>query len=116
MVEGPNVRIRNVDFRGADTFDDATLKGSIKTQAWIFVFSPGRYDPEQIEEDVAALRRFYEGKGFFDVRVGRKLVWSPDQSEMQVDFLIDEGPRYKIARVVFEGNTRVWRPPCCARS
>jgi outer membrane protein insertion porin family len=107
VVEGPNVRVRNVVFRGADSFDDATLKGRIKTQPWMFVLNPGRYDPEQIEQDLAALRRFYEGKGFFDVRVGRKLVWSPDQSELQVEFLIDEGPRYKIARVVFEGNTRV---------
>jgi len=76
----------------------------------MFILSPGRYDPEQIEQDIAALRRFYEGKGFFDVRVGRKLVWSPDQSELQVEFLIDEGPRYKIGRVVFEGNTKVPTP------
>ena len=27
---------------------------------------------------MAALRRFYEDEGFFDARVGRKLVWSPD--------------------------------------
>jgi outer membrane protein insertion porin family len=107
IVEGPNVRVRNVVFRGADNFDDATLKGRIKTQPWMFILNPGRYDPEQIEQDMAALRRFYEGKGFFDVRVGRKLVWSPDQTELQVEFLIDEGPRYKIARVVFEGNTQV---------
>jgi outer membrane protein assembly factor BamA len=56
VVEGPNVRIRNVDFKGAGHFDEATLKGRIKTQAWMFILSPGRYDPEQIEQDMAALR------------------------------------------------------------
>ena len=107
VVEGPNVRIRNVDFKGAKSFDEATLKGRVQTQPWMFILRPGRYDPDQIEQDMAALRRFYESKGFFDVRVGRRLVWSPDQSELQVEFLIEEGPRYKIRNVVFEGNTRL---------
>ena len=107
VVEGPNVRVRNVDFRGAKSFDEATLKNRIGTKPWFFILRPGRFDPEQIEQDVAALRRFYESKGYFDVRVGRKLVWSPDNSEVQVEFLVDEGPRYTIRRIVFEGSTRV---------
>ena len=107
IVEGPNVRVRNVDFRGAKSFDEPTLKGRIRTQAWMFILRPGRYDPEQVEQDVAALRRHYESKGFFDVRVGRKLVWSPDLSELQIEFLIDEGPRYKVGRVIFQGNTKL---------
>ena len=107
VVEGPNVRVRNVDFKGARSFDEATLKNRISTKPWFFILRPGRYDPETVEQDVAALRRFYESKGFFDVRVGRKLVWSPDQSELQIEFLIEEGPRYTIRKVIFEGNTRV---------
>jgi outer membrane protein assembly factor BamA len=107
VVEGPNVRVRNVDFKGARSFDEATLKGRVKTKAWFLVLSPGRYDPEQVEQDIAALQRFYISKGFFDVRVGRNLVWSPDQSELEVQFVIDEGPRYKISRVLFEGNTKL---------
>ena len=109
ITEGPNVRVRNVVFIGANSFDQATLKGRIRTKPWFFIsfISPGRYDPEQIEQDMAGLRRFYEGKGFFDVRVGRKLVWSPDQTELQVEFVIEEGPRYSINHVVFQGNTKV---------
>ena len=37
-----------------------------------------------------AIRKFYEGKGFFDVRVDRKLIYSPDNSELEIDFVIDE--------------------------
>ena len=107
VVEGPNVRVRNVDFKGARSFDEATLKNRISTKPWFFILRPGRYDPETVEQDVAALRRFYESKGFFDVRVGRKLVWSPDHSELQIEFLIDEGPRYTIRRVIFQNNAKV---------
>ncbi len=60
-----------------------------------------------MEENVAALRKFYESKGFFDVRVGRRLVWSPDLSELEIDFLIEEGPRYVVDKVIFQHNIGV---------
>jgi outer membrane protein insertion porin family len=96
IVEGPNVRIRNVDFRGNRTFPETALRKQIRSQPWIFVFRSGRFDPQQVEEDVAALRRFYESKGFFDARVGRRLVYSPDMTELQIEFVVDEGQRYTV--------------------
>lgn len=101
IVEGPQVRIRNINFIGARSFTPDTLQGQIKTETWFPIFRPGKYDPEQVEEDMGALRKWYTDHGFFDVRVGRKLVFSPDQSELQIDFLIDEGPRYVVDRVSF---------------
>ncbi len=53
---------------------------------------------------MASLRKFYESHGFFDVRIGRKVIWSPDLSEIQIDFLIDEGPRYVVDKVTFQHN------------
>ncbi len=107
IVEGPNVRIRNVDFRGNNSFGESQLKKQIRSASWVFVFRNGRYDPQQVEEDVAALRRFYESKGFFDARVGRKLVYSPDMRELQIDFVIEEGQRYTVEKVSFEGNAKL---------
>jgi outer membrane protein insertion porin family len=101
IVEGPRVRVRNIRFVGGTSFSEGTLKDQIKTSTYVFIFREGKYSPEQVEEDVAGLRRYYESKGFFDARVGRKLVWSPDLTELQVDFLIDEGPRYKVDKVTF---------------
>ncbi len=45
--------------------------------------------------------------GFFDVRVGRKISRSTDMKEMQITFVIDEGVRYVIDQVLFEGNLTV---------
>jgi outer membrane protein insertion porin family len=107
IVEGPNVRIRNINFRGNRSFSEDQLKKNIRSSSWIFIFRSGKYDPQTVEEDVAALRRFYESKGFFDAKVGRKLIFSPDMSEMQIDFVIDEGQRYVVDRVRFEGNAQL---------
>src|SRR5437667_413778 len=69
-----------------------------------WIFRHGTLDFDTLEDDVASLRRFYEHKGFFDARVGRKLIWSPDNSEVQVNFVVDEGARYTVDRVSFKGN------------
>ncbi|HWP40892.1 MAG TPA: POTRA domain-containing protein, partial [Tepidisphaeraceae bacterium] len=107
IVEGPNVRIRNINFVGARSFTESRLKSQIQSKTWIFIFRHGQYDPETVEDDVAALRRYYEQKGFFDARVGRKLIWSADMSELQIDFVIEEGVRYTVDRVTFKGNASV---------
>jgi outer membrane protein insertion porin family len=107
IVEGPNVRIRNIDFRGNRSFSEDELKKQIRSASWIFVFRSGKYDPQQVEEDVAAIRRFYEQKGFFDAKVGRKLLFSPDMTELQIDFVIEEGQRYTVDRIRFAGNAQL---------
>jgi outer membrane protein assembly factor BamA len=104
IVEGPNVRVRKVDFVGNRSFSDDRLRDQVSTKYWIWIFRPGTFDPDSLDDDVAAVRRFYQQKGFFDVRVGRKVTESPDQTEVKVTFLIDEGPRYKVDSVTFRGN------------
>lgn len=110
VAEGPNVRIRNIDFPGATSFSEGRLKKQIQSRTWIWIFRPGRFDPTIVEEDVGAVRRYYEQKGFFDARVGRKLVFSPDQTELQIEFVVDEGVRYRVDAVRFEGNERLTEP------
>jgi outer membrane protein insertion porin family len=107
IVEGPEVTIRKVNVLGNHSFTDDKLRDQIQTKPWFFIFNAGTYDPEMVEDDVASLRRFYESKGFFDARAGRKLIFSPNQKEMQVTFVVNEGRRYKIGRLEFRGNTKL---------
>lgn len=107
ITEGPEVRVRKVDFKGRHSFTKGRLLDQIKTRSWIWIFRPGTYDPETVEDDVANLRKYYMDKGFFDARVGRKIIVSPDQTEIEVDFVIEEGVRYKVDKVLFKGNASV---------
>ncbi|MBV8781035.1 MAG: hypothetical protein JO353_06530, partial [Phycisphaerae bacterium] len=63
IVEGPNVRIRKISFPGAAHYTADRLKGQINSKTWIFILRPGTYDPNIAEDDVAALRRYYQSKG-----------------------------------------------------
>ena len=104
ITEGANVRVRKVDFVGNNSFSDDRLKDQVQTKYWIWIFRPGTFNRDTLDDDVAALRRYYENKGFFDAKVGRKVTESPDQTEVRVTFLIDEGPRYTVERVTIRGN------------
>jgi outer membrane protein insertion porin family len=109
ITEGPEVRIRKIDFIGNNTYPNYTLNNQIKTTRYYWIFNAGNYDAEQLEDDVGAVHRYYEENGFFEAKVGRKLILSPNKdekkTEMQINFLIDEGIRYKVGRVSFTGNT-----------
>ena len=104
IVEGPKVKVRNVVIRGNRSFTDNKIKDQVKTKPAFLFFASGTYDPDQVEADVAAIRQYYENHGFFDARVGRKIVVSPDQREVQVEYVIDEGRRYVVERISFRGN------------
>ena len=105
--EGPNVKVRNIDFLGNDSFSEDALKKRIATKTYIPILRPGTFSEEAVDDDVAALANYYQSKGFFDAKVGRRLKFSPDQADVQVEFVIDEGPRYVVDRVTFEGNERL---------
>src|SRR5207249_907505 len=64
IVEGPNVRVRAVSFIGNNSVTADELRGEVQTKFYIFVFRPGTYDPELVDDDVGALWRFYRNKGF----------------------------------------------------
>lgn len=104
--EGPNVKIRNIDFIGNDSFSEDALKKQIRSRTYIWLLRPGNFDEDTLVDDVALLTRYYESKGFFDVKVGRRLIYSPDQRDVQIEFLIDEGPQYTVDQIRFEGNDR----------
>lgn len=110
IVEGPRVLVRNIDFVGARNFGESRLGKQIGSKVYWplgLLGRNGRYDPRQVDDDVAALKQFYRDRGFFDVRIGRKIIFSPDLTEAQIDFLIDEGRRYVISDIRFEGNERL---------
>lgn len=107
ITEGPLVNVRNIDFLGADSFGETELKKQIGTRIrWpLKLFGrDGTLDERQLEADVASLQQFYrQEKGYFDARVGRRIVWSPDLKEVQIEFLVDEGPRYALGDIEFTG-------------
>lgn len=102
IVEGPRVRIREIVFSGNQRFDTNQLGAQIKTKPWVFIFSMGNLDENQLIDDVAALDKFYKDRGFIDVRVDKRVEISDNGKEAKVVFLIAEGRQYRLRSVSIE--------------
>jgi len=102
--EGPKVRVTSITFEGNEFVSDAVLRTKIRTSKAILWLFGGLYDPETIPDDVAALKQYYHNLGFFDVEVTQKTGFSDDRSRAYFKYHIKEDRRYKIRRLVIQGN------------
>lgn len=109
IAEGPRVRIRKILFEGNASIPAAELKKQMETGVYFPILNAGAYDEEQLARDVDKVRNYYVEQGFLDVRVGRTPEFSPDQTNLTIRLIIDEGPRYKVRSVALEGVQRFSR-------
>ena len=108
IVEGPRTRVRQIKFQGNDKISSKKLRGNVGSKPHVMIFSPGNYDPEQVEKDVTELRLFLRDQGYLDAQVGlRPPEFSDDQKWVTLTFLIGEGPLFKVRDVRFQGNSDI---------
>lgn len=103
--EGTAATVRKVTFEGNRHFIDLRLRQMVSTKARVWPFIAGHLDLEQVDHDVTSLRNLYVSEGFLDCEVGRSLEFSFDKKKVTVKFVIKEGGRYRVDRVIFKGNT-----------
>ena len=103
IVEGPRVKVKELEFVGNASFTARELAAEVKTQTAVPLFVKGELDEDRLIDDVAVLDKYYKDRGFVDVRVDRRIEISPDSKEAKVVFVVSEGRRYRLRSVVFEG-------------
>jgi len=105
IIEGPRVKIRRIRYEGNRTLTPRRLGTRVETKTYVWIFRTGALDEQQAERDALALQQLYRNEGFLDARVGYRLDFDPiERANLDLVFVIEEGPRYRIAEVVFEGN------------
>ena len=106
IVEGPRVRIKEIEFVGNRSFADNELGTKIATKPAIPFFRKGELDPNRLIDDVATIDSFYKDRGWVDVRVDHRVMLSPDSKDAKVVFVIDEGRRYRLRQIEILGAGR----------
>jgi outer membrane protein insertion porin family len=102
--EGPRVQIGSVKFSGNSAMKAGTLGKVLKTKKKKWFYWPNYYTEEAVTEDVVRLEGFYYGKGFLDYSITARTDFSDDRSKAYVSFIIDEGPAYRVEKIIFVGN------------
>jgi outer membrane protein insertion porin family len=101
--EGPRVRIRQFRFEGNDHIPDKELRTSIDSKTWFPLIRGGELNRDRLELDAGEVRNFYRGEGYLDAQVGRRIDISPNERDAVVTFLVNEGRRYTVRDLRFEG-------------
>lgn len=105
IMEGDEVRIKEIVFNGNKNMPSDELRGEIKTKPKGF-FRSGKFELEKFKEDLVRIEDFYKSKGYINAEV---LDWNTEYEEdSKLKMVIDvfEGNRYKLSDIAVEGNTR----------
>jgi len=101
--EGAKTTVKHIAFVGNRAFADWKLKGVVKTgQSNIlsFLTHGDLYDPDKLDADRDALRRFYLEHGYVDVRIAPvRAELDPALKGIAVTYAIDEGAPYRLGKV-----------------
>lgn len=109
ISEGPKVRVSKITFRGNPSLSANELQKQIETKAalpWVLgkLFGPYTFSEPRIAGDVARIRAYYVGQGFFDAQASRELRFDDKNEKVHVEFLVEEGVRYRVASVAVTGT------------
>lgn len=108
--EGPHARIRVIEFTGNEQFPAEVLQQQMQQIRYRW-YNPlhwfqekGRLDRDELEADLASVRRYYTDRGYLDARVGDPDIRIQDRN-VNITIPVTEGRIYRIGRVRVEGAT-----------
>ncbi len=102
--EGPKVRVTRRDFRGVRQIGKGSLRKNLVTKSAILGIVRGIYRPETLQQDVVALKDYCRKIGYFDAQVDAEPRFSRDGGSVQVIYTVNEGERYRIGRIEYQGD------------
>jgi outer membrane protein insertion porin family len=114
VQEGPQVKVRTINFEGNTAVGDGSLKRQMKStkEHWFlsWITGRGKYQEAKFEEDADKIIEYYRNRGYVQARVGQPELKVLEDSEnkevrwVQLNVPVDEGPRFKVGQFSFDGN------------
>ncbi len=102
--EKKKVKIKKVRFIGNKGLSEDVLKARMLTKPGS-LFGGGNYKEEDIERDYELLKYLYLNEGYAQIKIDPpKTIVTPDKSGIEVLFKIEEGPKFKIGEITFQGD------------
>ena len=101
IEEGPQYRVSNVDIEShVPDIDSNSLKDELRISAGDI------YNGDAVEKTVESLTRAVAKKGYAFTQARPRGERNQAAQTVAIRFLLDEGPRVYIERIVIKGNTR----------
>ncbi len=96
ITEGPRVRVTELRYQGNQVYDDDRLASQVGQETYLWPFIAGFMDRTQLDIDVAAIREYYQDRGYLNAQVGRRIDLSPRQNRAIITFEVNEGLQHTV--------------------
>ena len=117
VAEGPQTKIRRIEFQGNSAYSDGQLESAMKqnqSKRWFPIprFS-STYKQGGFEEDAERIVSFYRDRGYLAARVGQPSIRTLEDSAdgetrwIALDVPLTEGEQYRVGAFTVEGATSV---------
>ncbi|HUT86084.1 MAG TPA: POTRA domain-containing protein, partial [Elusimicrobiales bacterium] len=100
LDEGPRARVKEVEFEGIDYYPYKKIVGKTKNK-------PGKvYREEKLPKDKEKISSYYRNRGFHAFEIeSQETVFNEEKSEVNIKYLLKEGPKTVFGKTTFSGNT-----------
>jgi outer membrane protein insertion porin family len=115
--EGPQVKLRHINFVGNEKISDRALRGKMKENKarglLSFITGGGTYKEHKYEDDADLLLEHYRNKGYILAQIGQPELKILEDSEngqkrfVEMRIPVTEGKRYRVGQMSFAGNNIV---------
>ncbi len=103
--EGPEAYVEEVEIKGNRGLDDGDVEDVMETREGT-LFSSKPFVERKLRNDLVRIKKYYRSEGFLDAEVYLEdLRYSDDKSEVFITIRVEEGTRYRIKKILLEGNT-----------
>lgn len=105
--EGPKERINSITIQGSTIVNEARLKKVIKSRGsfmGLYPYVNNVFDINKVNQDVDVLAAYYHNLGFLTATAGRRFQYDATGKWVDVTFVVNEGPRFKVNDIKIVGN------------
>jgi outer membrane protein insertion porin family len=107
--DGPDARVRDVQFFGNKAFDDDELLDElpdVHIKKWWKFWRTGQLEQKKYDDAKKKLIEFYKKNGFRDAELSSdSIIFEKDKESITLKLYLYEGPQYKVRHITWEGNT-----------
>jgi len=108
IQKGDKVRIKNINFYGAEHVKEFKLARSMKkTKSAKFYnfFHSKKFDAKEYPNDKKSLVSAFNEAGYRDARIVKDSIYYIDSKHLGIDFQIEEGDKYYFRDISWTGNS-----------
>ena len=106
ITEGTKGAVNAVRFEGNTKFGDRILRKQMKTKGktlYSFIDKSGRLDETQLEQDLNAVKEYYQDHGYIDVEI-KEVRRERTNGKLTLVVVLAEGPIYHVGKLSIHGQ------------